>query len=137
MSDCVFCKIIAGSIPSSKVFENDKVLACLDIGPIALGHTLVLPKAHHEILTDLPADLLKDTVDIVYKVAPAVVKGMGAEGFNLLVNNKKCAGQAIAHVHFHIIPRKTDDGVKFNWSPKKYAEGEMQKTLDQIKGSMG
>jgi histidine triad (HIT) family protein len=96
-----------------------------------------MPKQHHELLTDLPADLLKDVAEIVHRLAPAVVKGTGSEGYNVVVNNKKCAGQAIPHVHFHIIPRKTDDGVRFQWNPKKYPEGELDKTLASIKGSLG
>lgn len=135
MSDCVFCKIVAGQIPSSKVFENDKILAILDINPLAFGHTLVMPKSHHELLTDMPSDLAKDVIEAVHKLAPAVVKAASAEGFNVLQNNKGVAGQAVPHVHFHIIPRVAGD-FKFNWNPMKYPEGKLDETLSRIKSAL-
>lgn len=136
MSDCVFCRIIQGQIPGVKVFEDESVVAILDINPITRGHTLVLPKAHHETLVDLPAEALQATVRAVQRVAPAVLRGVGADGFNVLQNNHRCAGQAIPHVHFHVIPRKIGDGVRYQWNPGKYAEGEMESIAAEIRKAL-
>lgn len=136
MSDCIFCKIVKGDLPSTRIFENEKFLAILDIGPIAFGHTLVMPKDHVELFTDLSEDAVRDLAALTQRIARAVVAGTGAEGFNLLNNNKKCAGQAIPHVHLHIIPRKTDDGVKYRWVQKSYPEGEAARYAEQIKKAL-
>ncbi|MBI2899018.1 MAG: HIT family protein [Planctomycetes bacterium] len=137
MNDCIFCRIVDGRIPSEKLFENDRVLAILDINPVAPGHALVLTKAHHELVTDLPADLLAEWIARTQEIARAVVKAASAEGFNLLSNNHKCSGQAIPHVHFHVIPRRTGDGIKFAWVPVKYPEGEMGAWAEKIRKAMG
>lgn len=136
MNDCIFCRIVRGEVPSTKVFENEKFLAILDIGPIAFGHTLVLPRQHVELFTDLSEELARDLAVLTQRIARAVVAGTGAEGFNLLSNNKRCAGQAIPHVHVHIIPRRSDDGVKYQWNPKQYPEGEMARYAEQIKKAL-
>ena len=135
MSDCIFCKIIAGDIPSYKVYENDKVLAFLDITPVNPGHTLVVSKEHYENLNDLPEELVSKIIQAIKKIAPAVVKAVGADGFNLNLNNGPAAGQIVNHVHFHIVPRKIGDGYEL-WSGKEYGEGEAQIILDKIKNNL-
>jgi histidine triad (HIT) family protein len=135
MTECVFCRIVSGQLPSAKVFENEKIVAFLDIGPIAPGHTLIATKDHFEVLTDLPQPLLQDLFAAVYQVTPAVVKATSAEGYNLLVNNRKCAGQAVPHVHVHLIPRKENDDRKFNWRPGKYEGDEMARMQEQIRAA--
>jgi histidine triad (HIT) family protein len=134
--DCIFCKIIAGGVPSQKVYENEMVLAILDINPIAFGHTLVIPRAHRETFNDLPPDVLGELVIRAQQVARGVVRATGAQGFNLLMNNGKCSGQAIAHAHFHLIPRKDDDGVRFNWQPRKYGDGELEKMAANVREAL-
>jgi len=134
--DCVFCKIAKGELPSQKVYENEMVLAILDINPIAFGHTLVLPKSHAETFNDLRPDILGELVVRAQQVARAVVRATGAQGFNLLMNNGRCSGQAIDHAHWHVIPRKAEDGVKYNWAPRKYGEGELQKHADAIREAL-
>jgi len=133
MADCIFCRILSGAIPAQKVFETDTVAAFLDINPLAFGHALVMPKAHHEILTDLPPGLASDLVRAAQDVARRVMRATGAEGFNLLSNNRRCAGQAIDHVHFHVIPRRAGDQIRFGWNTRKYAEGEMERTAEAIR----
>jgi histidine triad (HIT) family protein len=135
-NDCVFCRILKGEIPAQKVFEDDRVAAILDINPISWGHTLVLPKAHHETYTDLPEDVLAALVQAAQRVARAVVKAAGAEGFNLLMNNHRCSGQAIPHAHVHVIPRKTGDGIKFNWQTKPYGQGELEKAAETLRAAL-
>ncbi len=134
--DCIFCKIAKGEIPSSKLYEDSSFLSFLDIAPANHGHSLVIPKKHYETLIDIPEPELKLLISTVQKVIKAVVKGTGAEGFNVFANNKKVAGQIVPHVHFHIVPRFAGDGIKFNWPQRKYEEGEMDKVREMIVNSL-
>jgi len=135
--NCIFCKIIAGEIPCERIYEDDQVVAFLDIAPIAQGHALVVPRAHHEALLDTPPALLGDVMAAAQTVADAVVNATGAEGFNLFQFNGACAGQEVFHLHFHIIPRSPGDGVHFGWSRRPYAEGEMAAAAARIREAMG
>ena len=132
MDECIFCKIIKGEIPSSKIYESDNVLAFLDIGPVNKGHTLVIPKEHHETLMDIPDELLKELILTVKKVCKAVKQGVNAEGISLGMSNYKAAGQVVPHAHFHIMPRFDNDGLKL-WPQGKYEEGEMDIYTKKIK----
>lgn len=132
MENCVFCKIISGEIPSYKVYEDDEVLAFLDITPVNPGHTLVVSKKHYNDLLELPEDLAKKIIQAVKKIAPAVIRGSGADGFNLNLNNGSAAGQIVNHVHFHIVPRKFNDGYEL-WQGQEYQEGEAKVILEKIK----
>ena len=134
--DCVFCRIRDGEIPSQKVFEDARCFAILDINPISWGHVLVLPKDHHETWVDLPPDLAAHLAQATQKVAAAVKKAAGAEGFNLLMNNHRCSGQAIFHAHFHVIPRKTNDGKSFEWKTKPYDPGQLEKAAEALKAAL-
>jgi len=108
--DCVFCRIVRGELPSIKVYEDDKVVVFLDIYPINAGHALVVPKIHVEKLEDLPEEYLERLLVVTAKVAPAIVKAVKAEAYNVVINNGRAAGQEVMHVHVHIIPRTTGDG---------------------------
>ncbi len=130
--DCVFCKIIEGKIPSAKVYETDKIFAFLDINPTNKGHTLVIPKAHHELLVDVPDEILADLAIAVKKVAKAVKQATNADGLNFLLSMEKPAGQTVPHVHFHIIPRHKGDGLR-HWPQGKYEEGEVKDYAEKIK----
>jgi histidine triad (HIT) family protein len=134
--DCIFCKIIRGEIPSSKLYEDENCLAILDINPVAFGHTLVISRRHYPEFLDAPPEAMTEFMKTGYKVIGAVVKGTGAEGYNLLVNNNRCAGQVIPHLHLHVIPRKNGDGLRFEWNPRPYPEGEMEKIAKAIKASL-
>jgi histidine triad (HIT) family protein len=124
MDNCIFCRIVKGQIPCAKVYENDKVLAFLDINPVNPGHTLVIPKEHYEHMEQVPDDLLKEIIVSVKKVTIAVKKGVDTDSTNLGVNNGKTAGQLVPHVHFHIMPRFPNDRKKL-WEGKPYQEGQM------------
>jgi histidine triad (HIT) family protein len=124
--DCIFCKIVAGEIPATRIYEDEAVLVFLDIGPISDGHTLVIPKRHFERLHDCPAELLGQISSHLGKMAGAVSAAMNCDGYNLLCNNGRAAGQIVEHLHFHIIPRKTGDGVFDRWPSHKYSEGKME-----------
>jgi histidine triad (HIT) family protein len=131
-SDCVFCKIVVGQIPAVKVYEDDDVLAFLDIGPISEGHTLVIPKQHFEAPDDCAPEVLSGLAVRAGKIARAVKKATKADGYNLLCNAGRAAGQLVGHVHFHIIPRKTGDGVFDKWAGGRYAEGEAEQMAAKI-----
>jgi len=111
MENCVFCKIIKGELPANKIYEDDLVLAFLDIAPINKGHILIIPKEHHYSITTVPTEYLNQMMNIAPKIGSALMRVMDADGFNLILSNGICAGQIIPHVHLHIIPRHPEDGV--------------------------
>lgn len=133
MEDCIFCKIVNGEIPSSKVFENHKVIAFLDINPASKGHCLVIPKKHSSSLLEIEDSDLKETAVSLKKVAKAVVEATGAKAFNILQNNGREAGQLIEHFHWHIIPRSVDDGTQLKLAKYKCEEGEIESLREKIK----
>ncbi|OPY18715.1 MAG: purine nucleoside phosphoramidase [Methanomethylovorans sp. PtaU1.Bin073] len=107
--ECIFCKIISGSIPSYKVYEDDLVFAFLDIYPCSEGHTVVLPKKHIERFTDLDVKDASDLFASVHKISKVVSKTFDLHGMNIGMNVGEVAGQSVPHVHVHIIPRKEGD----------------------------
>ena len=133
--DCIFCKIVKGEIPCAKVYENHKYIAFLDITPVNPGHTLVIPKEHYEDLLNAPDEILDGMLNDAKKVAKAVLKAVGADSFNLICNVGKTAGQAVAHLHIHIMPRFENDGYKL-WHGRPYKEGEMQKVAESIRKNL-
>jgi histidine triad (HIT) family protein len=134
--ECIFCKIVAGKLPSEKVYEDDDVVAFLDIAPARPGHTLVVPKDHTEDFMHTPPDLLARVMPKVHKVAEMVMQGLDADGLNIAVFNGPVAGQEVFHLHFHIIPRHEGDGMKIGFGPKKpYAEGQMPVVADKIRSA--
>lgn len=132
-SECVFCRIVSGALPSQRVYENDRILAFMDIGPVVKGHVLVIPKEHFENLAVIPLPLLEQVVGIVQKIARAQLRALQAEGINLSQANGEVAGQVVPHIHFHVIPRFHSDGVHRNWHPTEYADrDEMKSFADRI-----
>jgi len=129
--DCIFCKIANKEIPCHKVFEDEKVLAFLDIAPVNPGHVLVIPKKHFQNFEEIPEDELCALAKAVKKIGQAVKSRLGVEGYNVLENNGPAAGQIISHIHFHVIPRKSDDGLK-HWPQNKYKEGEAGEIASKI-----
>jgi histidine triad (HIT) family protein len=129
--ECIFCKIVEGKIPSSKLYEDEHILSFLDIGPVNKGHALIIPKKHFVDLTEIPEKELKELIKVSQKIAIAVEKATNAQGFNIAMNNKPAAGQVVMHAHLHVIPRYKDDGLKL-WPQGKYAEGEMEEYRKKI-----
>jgi len=126
--ECIFCKISNGDIPCFSVYENEHVIAFLDISPIAKGHTLVIPKKHYEDLLQTPDDMNGQLISAAKKIGAALKKQLGAEGFNLFQNNGSSAGQEVGHSHLHILPRFSGDGKGVLIEKKEiYTEGEAQK----------
>ncbi len=113
--DCIFCKIIAGELPSFKIFEDEHAYAFLDINPFGIGHTLVVPKMHADQLFRLPPEELAGVMPAVQRVATLLKKKLGCDGMALLQLNGEVAGQTVNHVHFHLIPRYA--GQPVGWEP--------------------
>ena len=132
MTDCVFCKIVKKEIQSNVIYEDDKHLAFLDIGPVNPGHTLVILKKHVSNIFDISEDELKEFIIVVKKICPAVLKGVEAHGLNVSMNNGRASGQLVDHIHFHIIPRFQKDGFK-HWPQSKYQEGQAEEVAKRIK----
>ena len=131
-NDCIFCKIAAWEIPCSKIIEDDSVIAFLDIAPVSAGHTLVVPKTHYEKLDQCSADILSSIVGCVGKIAGAIVEATSAEGYNVLCNTGRAAGQVVDHVHFHIIPRFSGDDIFSRWPAGEYQTGQAEVILNSI-----
>ena len=135
MNNCIFCKIIKGEIPATKVYEDEHTLAFLDIKPVNPGHTLVIPKEHYENFLHVESGALQRLIVSVQKVAKAVSQGLGCEGLNLGLNNGTAAGQVVPHVHFHIMPRTPTDGYQL-WHGKPYEAGQMEGVASKIRLAM-
>jgi len=129
---CIFCKIVKGEIPCAKVFEDDNVLGFLDIAPANKGHVLIVTKNHYETLLDIPDEDLNDLMLKARRIARAMSSALGNEGFNILMNNKKVAGQLVPHAHVHVIPRFKGDGIQLNWRARKYNDKEISGFKEKI-----
>ena len=135
--DCIFCKIIEGKIPCAKVYDQGGIFAFLDIAPVNKGHALVVPKAHHATLFDLPPDIGRELLSALKLVGAAVMQATGAAGLNVGMNNFEVAGQLVHHAHFHLIPRHEGDGLRL-WTQHAYESGEeMQKLAQAVKKAIG
>jgi histidine triad (HIT) family protein len=129
--DCVFCKIVAGEIPSDKVYEDQTVLAFLDINPVNIGHSLVVTKNHYKDIYETPYEEIAEVTKAVKKVSESLKK-IGADGVNVAMNNGQAAGQVVPHMHIHVIPRYVNDGFEMWHGKRGYAPGEMQEIAEKI-----
>ncbi|HPU62737.1 MAG TPA: HIT family protein [Mobilitalea sp.] len=132
MENCIFCKITAGEIPSSVIYEDDDFKVILDIAPAAKGHAIILPKKHFADIFELDEDTAKKVLVVAKKVAAALKKELNCDGLNLLQNNGQAAGQSVFHIHFHLIPRYHGDNVKVPWTTGKYEDGEAKELAERI-----
>lgn len=136
VSDCIFCKIVAGDIPANKVYEDGEILAFLDINPLGRGHTLLIPKVHVAKLRDCPGDILTKLTACISPLAEAILQAVGAEAYNVLCNNGRAAGQLVEHLHFHIIPRLPNDGVLTHRRPLELDKSTMASITEKIQGML-
>ena len=137
MTETIFSRIIRGEIPCHRIYEDDAVLAFLDVNPLSQGHTLVIPK---EAVATL--DLLSDESSaaigrVLPRIARAVLKATGATSFNILQNNGASAHQAVFHVHFHVIPRSEGRGLGLEWDPMPPGAADLEALKGRIVGSLG
>lgn len=130
-NNCLFCKIVAGEIPSYKVFEDEGWVGIVDIEPINLGHVLLIPKTHSVNLLDMPGNLLTQVGPHLQTLAKAVKEATGADGINIGMNNDPAAGQLIMHPHFHIMPRFKDDGFE-HWHGKEVTPEQLEQIRQRI-----
>jgi histidine triad (HIT) family protein len=137
--DCIFCKIIAGDIPSAKVYEDDDVLAFLDLSQVTEGHTLVIPKNHEENLYELSGETAEKLFKAVPKVANAIKKAFNPAGLNMLNNNGEAAGQSVFHYHVHLLPRYgKGDGFGAVWHDhsSQYSSEDLQNIAKTIQSNL-
>jgi len=132
MTECIFCKIIKGEIPSHKIYEDEHTFAFLDIRPNNPGHTLVIPKDHFENIYTTPDEALARMMLSAKKISIAIKNSLAADGINISMNNEEAAGQIIFHTHIHVIPRYTTDGFK-HFPQKSYKQGEAEEIAKKIK----
>ncbi|MBQ1307442.1 MAG: HIT family protein [Erysipelotrichaceae bacterium] len=129
---CIFCKIIEGEIPSRKVYEDDDILAILDISQTTRGHTLVMPKKHYDDFLQMPEKEFGALMEKVQQIADRIVKKMNAKGCNILINTGETAGQTVRHAHVHIIPRYDEnDTVSFSFTENQYDLDEILKKIKE------
>lgn len=140
MSDCIFCKIINGEIPAAKVFENEHVLAFLDISQVTKGHTLVIPKVHKENLFELTPDLARNLFEAMPTIANALKTEFKPVGLNAVNNNGEQAGQSVFHFHMHLIPRYgKGDGFGAVWKNNQgdYTPQQLKEIAENIRQHLG
>ena len=135
-SQCIFCKIASGDIPAEKVFEDDACVAFLDIGPLAEGHTLLIPKQHYETMAVMPPDAAAALLKNLPALVGAITAATGCEGVNVLQNNGRAASQVVPHVHVHIIPRRAGDAFRHNWPAGTYAKGRITQVAGEIRRNL-
>lgn len=129
---CIFCKIANGTIPSYKVYEDEYVIAFLDVNPSSRGHTLVVTKEHFSNMTTCPKFILDRAFEVAQLIAQAQIKQLGATGANVLTNIGQSAGQSIEHFHIHVIPRFDKDGLKLSFPPKQIEDKDMKLICSSI-----
>ncbi len=130
--DCIFCKIIRGEIPGFKVYEDDDILAFLDVNPVAVGHALVIPKHHSRDILETPPEWVAKTFAGAGRVAQAVQKTVNPDGINIVQANGPGAKQSVFHLHVHVIPRTMDDGLTMNWELVPGDMDELGKLAEKI-----
>lgn len=131
-SDCIFCKIAAGEIPSNTLYEDEDFRVILDIAPASKGHAIVLPKNHAADLFKLSEEDASKIFVVAKKVASAMNQVLGCDGFNIVQNNGKAAGQTVFHLHVHLIPRYVGDTVDIKWAP-----GTLMEDAEAFKAEVG
>ncbi len=134
---CIVCQIISNKIPSKKIYEDDLVMAVLDVNGANPGHCFVMPKIHYAILEQVPDNEISRLFNVSNRISSAIFESLGAQGTNIFVANGIPAGQTIAHFTINVIPRKENDGINLQWQPKQLSEEEMStvelKLKDQAK----
>jgi histidine triad (HIT) family protein len=134
MSDCIFCKIAAGEIPSATLYEDKDFRVILDLGPATYGHALIIPKKHYANLIEIPDELAGKAMILAKKVVSVMMKALPCDGYNVVQNNGECAGQTVFHFHMHLIPRYKDDHAGVTWKPGKLTDEARDEILKKVAG---
>ncbi len=135
MSNCIFCKIANGEIPSATLYEDDKFRVILDLGPASKGHALILPKEHYADIYEIPEELAGEVYKLAAKMAKKMTAALGCDGFNIVQNNKAVAGQTVFHFHMHLIPRYEGDQAGLRWNQGTLTDEVKAEILEKIKGN--
>ena len=133
--DCLFCKIVAGEIPSTRVDEDERTVAFMDINPATRGHVLVIPRAHSTDLLEVPQEDLDACARMAKRLAARTTERLGADGVNLLNSCGRAAWQTVFHFHMHVIPRYAGDPLRLPWQPAPGDEGEIKAAAEALRGS--
>jgi len=132
MSDCIFCKIAQGEIPSKTLYEDEKFRVILDLGPATRGHALILPREHAADIYELPDETAAAAFVLAKKMAGIMKEKLKCDGLNIIQNNGETAGQTVKHFHIHVIPRYEDDGQQIGWVPGEPAQEELEAVRREI-----
>lgn len=132
-SECIFCKIAAGEIPSTTLYEDDDFRVILDIEPATKGHALILPKEHYADLYELNDEIAAKALVLAKKMTIALKDVLGCDGYNIVQNNGTVAGQTVFHFHMHLIPRYENDGVKLGWAQGTLTDDVKEEILSKLK----
>ena len=134
-TNCIFCKIASGEIPSNTIYEDDEFRVILDLAPASKGHALILPKEHYANIYEIDAELAGRAMKLAKKLAMHMTEVLNCDGFNLLQNNHEVAGQTVFHFHMHLIPRyrnaKNQDMLM--WTKETFSEEEMREIRDTLR----
>lgn len=134
--DTIFAKILDGEIPCHKIYEDELVLAFLDVGPLSRGHTLVIPKERKAFLHELSEESAAAIGRVLPRLSRAVLDATGATAYNILQNNGSAAHQAVMHVHFHIIPKTADEGLGVGWPARSLDDDDAQELVKSIRAAL-
>ena len=133
MSDCIFCKIANGEIPSATLYEDEDFRVILDLGPASKGHALILPKAHAANIYEISDDMAAKAMILAKKMATKMTEALKCDGFNIVQNNGEPAGQTVFHFHMHLIPRYEGDQVGITWNPGTLTDEVKNEILEKLK----
>ncbi len=134
MEDCIFCKIIEGEIPSMRVYEDEDCVAMMDINPASPGHTLILPKKHLADLSEMDEELAGRLMMVAKKIGLRQKQALGADGFNVVQNNGRAAGQTVFHYHIHVIPRYAGGPQMVVWEPTSPTREQLSELCERLIG---
>ena len=132
MENCIFCKIAAGEIPSTTLYEDQDFRVILDLGPASKGHALILPKEHYANIYEIPDELASKAIILAKKMAGIMTRALNCDGFNIVQNNGEPEGQTVFHFHVHLIPRYEDDQVGLTWNPGSLTEEDKEEVLRKV-----
>lgn len=133
MSDCIFCKIANGEIPSATLFEDEDFRVILDLGPATKGHALILPKSHFANIYEMPDELAGKAMILAKKMASRMTEALKCDGFNVVQNNGEAAGQTVFHFHMHLIPRYKNDNAGITWTPGTLTDEMKEEILTKVR----
>ena len=134
-ANCIFCKLVAGQVPCTKLYEDEDVLAFLDINPVTYGHTLVISKEHYSTFLSTPKAIMNKVMNVAQRIGQVQIEQLGAKGVNILINSYEAAGQVVPHFHVHVIPRYTaKDGFRLEF--KELKDVNLPKVAEEIKDNL-